>query len=101
MKVMYHATDYDNLYSILENGLKVNSIDGLVYLAETPEDALKFVCLRGYKKIVSFKVKIYKKDEDKLIETFDHSYNFFKCRSFGYMGNIPPEHIEPYMQYGK
>ena len=101
MKILYHATDYNNLYNILENGLKANSVDGLVYLAETSEDALKFICLRGYEKIVTFRVKIYKKDENKLIETFDHSYNFFKCRSFGYMGDIPPENVEPYMQYGK
>ena len=42
---------------------------------------------------------IYKKDEEKLIETFDHNYNIFKCRAFGYMGNIKPENIEAYKKY--
>lgn len=98
MKVLYHATDYNNLISILEHGLKPG-YDEVVYLAETPEDALKFVCLRGYKNIVTLQVKIYKKDEDKIQETFDHNYNFFKCRAFGYYGTIPPKNITPLMKY--
>lgn len=98
MKVLYHATDYNNLIPILEQGLKPGC-DGVVYLAETPEDALKFVYLRGYKSIVTLQVKIHKKDEDKLEETFDHNYNFFKCKAFGYYGNIPPKNIIPLMKY--
>ena len=99
MRTYYHATDYSNIVSILDKGLKASTIDGLVYLAETEDDALKFVVLRGYEKIVTFKVKIYKRDEDKLIETFDHNQRFFKCRSFGYMGNIPPSNVIPSKKY--
>lgn len=98
MKVLYHATDYNNLIPILEQGLKPGC-DGVVYLAETPEDALKFVCVRGYKSIVTLQVKIYKKDEYKIQETFDHNYNFFKCRAFGYNGTISPNNIIPLMKY--
>ena len=99
MRTYYHATDYGNLISILDNGLKASKLDGLVYLAETEEDALRFVVLRGYKKVVTFKVKIYKRDEDKIIETFDHSQRFFKCKSFGYMGDISPNNIIPSKTY--
>ncbi|MBO5387553.1 MAG: hypothetical protein J6A59_05360 [Lachnospiraceae bacterium] len=99
MKTYYHATDYSNLASILDTGLKASKIDGLVYLAKTEEDALKFVVLRGYTKIVTFKIKIYKRDEDKVIETFDHNPNFFKCRSFGYVGDISPDKIVPSKRY--
>lgn len=99
MKIMYHATDMKNLASILDNGLIANNFEGIVYLAEKPEDALKFVVLRCYDEIVLLKVKIYKKDEGKLIETFDHNPRIFKCRAFGFMGNIPSSNIEPYMKY--
>ena len=99
MRTYYHATDYNNLVSILDHGLKASKLDGLVYLAETEEDALKFVVLRRYKKVVTFKIKIYKRDEDKIIETFDHSQRFFKCRSFGYIGNISPDSIIPSKKY--
>lgn len=99
MKIYYHATDYNNLNSIIRNGLTASPIDKMVYLAETEEDAVKFVILRGYKDIVTFKVKVYKRDENKVIETFDHSYNFFKCRAFGYKGNISPDNIIPSRKY--
>lgn len=99
MKILYHATEYSNLISILDNGIEARNAEKLVYLAETSDDAVKFLLLRGIKDIVTFKVKIYKKDEEKLIETFEHNYNIFKCRAFGYAGNIKPENVEAYKKY--
>lgn len=99
MKIMYHATDMKNLASILEKGLLPNNMDGMVYMTETPEDALKFVAFRNYKEILMIKIKIYKKDENKVTETFDHSFQFFKCRAFGYNGTIPVSNLDPYMKY--
>ena len=99
MKTYYHATDYNNLISILSNGIKANQYDGLVYLCEKPEDAAKFLVVRGIKHIAVFKVKVYKYDEDKVIETFDHNPMFFKCRAFGYQGDISSDLIKPVMEY--
>lgn len=84
-KSYYHATSIKNLESIIEHGIKPG-YDGIVYLAETKEDALKFTCLRITGDILIFEVKL---PEDKVFETFDHSYNFFKCKSFGYAKTIP------------
>lgn len=99
MKILYHATSMENLGSILENGIEARNIEKLVYLAETPQDALKFIALRFYPEMLVIKVKIPKKYEHKIIETFDHSYNFFKCRAFGYQGNIPCYMLDSYEVY--
>lgn len=84
-KSYFHATSIKNLESIIEHGIKPGC-DGIVYLAETKEDALKFTCLRITNDILIFELKL---QEDKVFETFDHSYNFFKCKSFGYAKTIP------------
>lgn len=99
MKILYHATSMENLGSILENGIEARNIEKLVYLAETPQDALKFIALRFYPEMLVIKVKIPKKYEHKIIETFDHSYNFFKCRAFGYQGSIPCYMLDSYEVY--
>lgn len=99
MKTFYHATNIENLASIMSTGLETRNIEKLVYLAETPQDALKFIALRSYPEMLVVKVKIPKKYEHKIIETFDHNYIFFKCRAFGYQGNIPPNMIVGYMKY--
>lgn len=95
MKIYYHATDYNNIASILENGLVANTYENLVYLTEKEEDAVKFVALRGYSKVVTLKVKIYKSDEHNIIETFDHNEAIFKCKAFGHRGSIPSKQITP------
>ena len=84
MKKYYHATDFENLIPILDEGLKVGP-DGIVYLTETPEDALKFVMLRGLKSILVIEVEV---EEGKVEEQFDHNYNFFKCKAYGHDGDI-------------
>jgi len=91
MKKFYHATSFDNLGSILSKGL-VPGCDGIIYLAETREDALKFVVLRyANEEILTIEVEL---DEKEVEETFDHSYSFFKCKSFGYPKVIPIDEID-------
>jgi streptogramin lyase len=94
MKIFYHATARDNLVNIISNGIKAGC-DGCVYMTEKEDEAVRFVAIRGVPEIVTFKIKVYKKDMDKVQETFDHSQVFFKCRSFGYYGDISPDNIEP------
>lgn len=96
-KIYYHATSYDNLGSILLNGIYASKYDGLVYMTEKEEDAVKFVLIRGIKHIVTFKIKV--KDSSKVIQTFDHSKEFFKCDCYGYIGDVGPDMIEPSSQY--
>lgn len=99
MKYMWHSTDINNLRNIMEQGLLLLNAERVIYLAETENDALRFSMFRGYGVTVTLKVKIYKKDEDKLFETFDHSYEYFKCKAFGYSDNIPASNIIPYKYY--
>ena len=98
MRYMYHATPLDNLGGILSEGIHPGS-DGLVYMCETPEDSLKFLYIRGCRNILVCKIKIYKRDECNISETFDHSERFFKCRAFGYMGHIESDKITSYTKY--
>ena len=91
MKYFYHATSYENLVSIYEKGILAQNAEGIVYMTEKPEEAARFVVIHGIPKILCVKIKIPKSKEHNIIETFDHSYNFFKCRSFAYVGNITPD----------
>lgn len=93
MKIFYHATSKDNLGSILYNGLIAGS-QGCIFMTEKEEDAIKFLALRLIPEIVTIKIRVYKEDYDKIQETFDHDPSFFKCKAFGYFGNIPAENIE-------
>lgn len=95
---MYHATPFNNLVSIMENGIHLG-IDNLVYLCETPQDSAKFVAIRGYRDILVVKVKIPKSLENTVIETFDHNSKFFGCRAFGSTTSIPLDRIAGYLRY--
>lgn len=85
----YHATPYENLVSILENGIK-KSIDGVVYLTENKDEAARFLLIRGYHDILTIEVLI---DSENVEETFDHSEKFFKCKAFGYKDDIKPDEL--------
>lgn len=98
IKTMYHATRMENLDSILEQGILPSRIDGIVYLTETPEDAAKFLLIRLVDPILVLKINV---EETDLIETFDHSEVFFKCRCFGCTKPIPPEDIEDFLKFSK
>ena len=84
LKSYYHATPFENIGSIFDKGI-LKGFDGVVYLTEKPEEAVRFVTIRDYKKILVIEVKV---EEDLVIESFDHSQMFFKCRAFSYPHNI-------------
>lgn len=93
MKTFYHATTRDNLDSILCDGLRAGN-QGCVFMTEKEDESVRFLALRLIPEIVTIKVRVYKRDYDKVQETFDHNQSFFKCRAFGYFGDIPVENIE-------
>lgn len=49
LKSYYHATPFENLNSIFTKGI-LKGIDGVVYLTEKPDEAARFLAIRGYKK---------------------------------------------------
>lgn len=85
---MYHATPYENLGNILTDGIHPGP-DGLIYMCKDPKDAVKFIAIRGCHDILVVEVKIPKRLEDTIVETFDHSERFFQCRC--YASKIPIE----------
>jgi hypothetical protein len=89
----YHATSYINLGKIINQGLKVDKIEGVIYLTDDPKDALKFLYIRGIKDLIVIKLKASKLDKTKLYESFDHDYSFFKCRAYVYEKDIPMMNI--------
>ena len=94
-KVYYHATPMENLDSILTNGIR-KGIDGLVYLAEAPDEAARFVLIRGCKDILVLEVEV---EEGLVEETFDHSQVFFGCRAFGCKSSIDSSDIIGVSEY--
>ena len=86
---MYHATNIENLSSILEKGI-LRGFDGIVYLAEKPEYAARFLKVRLVKEILVIEVDV---PEEKIEEQFDHNEKFFGCKAFGYPEDIPVEMI--------
>lgn len=87
MKGYYHATSREAAAKIFKTGYLKPSVDGVVYLAESLEDAIKFKSLALMNQpIVVFLLEGL--DERKISEQFDHSFEFFQARSFGYRGEI-------------
>ena len=95
MRYLYHSTPYENLYKILDKGL-LPGRDGLIYLCETPQNCNKFLIIRGFVKLLTVRVKVPKKLENTIIETFDHSEEFFKCRAFASRIPIPLDRIDKF-----
>lgn len=96
MKTYYHATPFKNLIEILDKGIECRNIEGIVYMCETAQDYLKFAYMRGNTDVLVLKVKVNEKD---VIETFDHSQQFFKCRCFGSKRPIKQHNIVEYVRY--
>ena len=96
-KVYYHATPFENLTSIMERGIHTG-YDGYVYLTEKPEEAARFVVIRGYNEILVLGVEI---EDDMVEESFDHNPVFFGCNAYMYPLNIPSECITEYYKYEK
>lgn len=95
-KFYYHATPYSNLGSILMDGIEPRNVEHCVYLCESKHDALKFLVLRGCADILVCKCKL---NENDVIETFDHSKDFFNCRCFGYDKTIRIKDIVDFMRF--
>ena len=91
MSKYYHGTSYSNLLKIIEDGKIKTSIEGLVYLAKTKEEAFRFVALRYMTEDIA--VIELELNESKIIETFDHSQKFFKAKAFGYEGAINTKNV--------
>lgn len=96
MKTFYHATPFENLDSIIDKGILKSRYDGLVYLTEKPEEAVRFLAIRLCREILVCEVEV---DESLIEETFDHSNVFFKCRAYGYKGDIKPTAITNFVKY--
>lgn len=96
----YHATAYSKAKSILQDDEIRTGIDGIVYLADSFDNALKFAYVRFWNEpIILFEIDILE-DESKLVEeTFDHNPNFFECKSYGYPKNVPTSWITDIKQY--
>lgn len=84
----YHATLNKNLYSIIHNGLKMG-IDHCVYLADSKENAYKFVRIRTNEPILILEIDIPTDKSNNIFESFDHSETFFKCKAWKYTNDIP------------
>lgn len=94
-KTYYHATPFENLNSIMSQGIR-KGCDGVVYLTEKPGEAVRFVAIRGYMKILVLGIEI---EEEFIEESFDHSEAFFKCRAYMYKGDIPADEITEFLTY--
>lgn len=97
MRSLFHATSYNNLLSILKSGINTGT-DG-VYMCEKPEDAAKFLIVKGIKDILIIEVKIPKNLEVTISESFDHNQNFFKCRAFVSHVPIVPSRFGKMIRY--
>ena len=84
LKSYYHATPFENIGSIFKKGI-LRGCDGVVYLTEKPEEAMRFLMIRGYKKVLVIEVEL---EDDMVEESFDHSRIFFDCRAFAYPYDI-------------
>lgn len=85
--ILYHATNEEGFLGIISSGCINPGIDKIVYLADSPNNAVKFMSVRVpmSEPIYVFQVEL---PDSKVFETFDHSYSFFKCKSYGYKGII-------------
>lgn len=95
MKYYYHATPMQNYYSISDIGI-LRGNDEVTYLTEKPEEAVRFIAIRGYKEILVCKVWL---DENLVEESFDHNENFFKCKAYTYPFDIGIDQIHDYIGY--
>ena len=85
MKKYYHAATPETMEKIVSDGVVKKGIDGCIYICERPDDAAKFVAIRGHEVIDVIELNL---PEDKVIESYDHSIQFFGCRAFMYRGDV-------------
>lgn len=94
-RILYHATPMTNLAPIMEKGIEPRC-DGIIYFCEDPRDCLKFAYIHGLHEVLVCKVRLL---SNKVFETFDHNYQFFQCRCWGYSDLVKPEEIVDYIKY--
>lgn len=70
---------------IVADGVIKRGWDGYVYICEKPEDAVKFVAIRGHDEVAVIEVIL---PANKVKESFDHSVQFFQCKAFMYEEDI-------------
>lgn len=85
LKKYYHAASKWTMYNIIHSGVIRTGTLGDIYFCEKPEDAMKFVAIRGYEEVDVIEFEL---PEEKAKESFDHSFEFWKCRVFTYDKNI-------------
>lgn len=90
VKFFYHATDAKGFASISLEGIKGKYG---VFLADSPQNAVKFLLLRGYSEIYTFEIPASKLDASQIEESFDHDERFFQCKAWIYNKDIPLEAI--------
>lgn len=93
----YHATSEKAFNSIMKEGVIKTGIDGIIYLTISREDALKFIGFRLIGQPI-YMLEVELNDND-VFETFDHSYKFFKCKSYGVDKNIDVSNITNVWKY--
>lgn len=69
----------------IADGVVKRGWDGCVYLCEKPQDAAKFVAIRGHDEVAVIEVIL---PANKVKESFDHSVQFFQCKAFMYEEDI-------------
>ena len=94
-KLYYHASPSENCGKILCDGIKPDRM-GEVFLADSAENALKFLVIRDYKNLVVFEFEL---DDSEVHESFDHSESFFKCKAWICNRQIDPDEILEVYQY--
>lgn len=55
--ILWHATDYQNIASIMEKGIIPNPYNE-VFFADNPASAMMFLVIRGYTHIVAVRIHI-------------------------------------------
>lgn len=84
-KRYYHAAIPETMRKIVADGVIKRGWDGYVYICEKPEDAVKFVAIRGHDEVAVIEVIL---PTNKVKESFDHSVQFFQCKAFMYEEDI-------------
>lgn len=85
LKKYYHATSKWAMYNIIRSGVIRTGALGAICFCEKPEDAMKFVAIRGYEEVDVIEFEL---PEEKVKESFDHSFEFWGCRAFTYDKDI-------------
>lgn len=94
-KTYYHSTSEPNFYSIIRDKQIITSPEGVVYCCETEEDSLKFAAIRSVCSPYGTAVIVINVPDDiEVEETFDHSEQFFKCKSYGIPCAVPWDWID-------